>query len=89
MANIDSMERVWFDRRKYEEAERKFAEHVASEHASLVVEVDRCKFAVMKLSLLLIRELAYKSTPVMLHQALHLVQLKLVDFFHNKRCPIL
>lgn len=39
MANLDSMERIWFDRRKFEEAERKFAEHVAREHASLVVQV--------------------------------------------------
>lgn len=38
MANLDSMERIWFNRRKFEEAERKFAEHVASEHASLVVQ---------------------------------------------------
>lgn len=35
------MERIWFNRRKFEEAERKFAEHVASEHASLVVQVSR------------------------------------------------
>jgi len=40
MANLDSMERIWFDKRKFEEAERKFAEHVANEHASLVVEVN-------------------------------------------------
>ena len=39
MANLDSMESVWFDRRKFEVAECKFAEHVASEHSSLVVEV--------------------------------------------------
>ena len=39
MANLDSMERIWFDRRKFEEAERKFAEHVANQHSSLVVQV--------------------------------------------------
>ena len=39
MANLDSMERVWFDRRKFEVAECKFAEYIANEHSSLVVEV--------------------------------------------------
>jgi len=39
MANIDSMERIWFDQRKFEDAERKLVEHVANQHESLVVEV--------------------------------------------------
>ncbi|XP_065898015.1 elongation factor 1-delta-like [Dysidea avara] len=38
MANLNSMERIWFDQRKFEDAERKLVEHVASQHESLVVE---------------------------------------------------
>ena len=61
MANLDSMERIWFDRRKFEEAERKFAEHVASQHSSLVVQVTIVYSQVVKL-VLLIRELVYNLT---------------------------
>lgn len=57
MANLDSKERIWFDRRKFEEAERKLAEHVANEHASLVVEVIHCPLVLIKL-VLVNRELA-------------------------------
>ena len=48
MANLDSLERIWFDRRKFENAECKFAEHVASEHASLVVEVTIVTYTLVK-----------------------------------------
>ena len=82
MANLDSMERIWFDRRKFESAECKFAEHVASEHASLVVEVTIVTNASQVL-FLLIRVSVCKLTPCLLvmrlHQPLHLLpQLKLV-----------
>jgi len=33
------MERIWFDQKKFEDAERKLVEHVANQHASLVIEV--------------------------------------------------
>ena len=92
MANLDSMERIWFDRRKFENAECKFAEHVAREHASLIVEVTIVTNTLVKLLLKFPRVLVYNLTPCLLvmhlHQPLHLLlpQLKLVyshyDFVH-------
>ena len=53
MANLDSMERIWFDQRKFEDAERKLVEHVANQHESLVVEVNHFSILTYRLGSLL------------------------------------